>query len=161
MLIITNGREYNMKTIIITLLLSFISLFDQVINISSDVSTLNIQVNTNSCPTSHEKAEEELKNYLDLESNIKDLNLNYNLNINHTAIDSIVVLNDEMNSGICKKIINYNMQWLENAPDFSIYKVGENYFAVTYTLIEKGEIERHSIVVINSELEAVAVVLDL
>jgi len=150
-----------MKTIIITLLFLFISLFDQVIKISSEVSTSIKEVNANSCPVSYEKTENELRNYLDLESNINDLNLNYNLNMNHSAIDSIVALNDEMNNDICERIINQNIQWLENAPDFSIYKVGENYFAVTYSLLEKGEINRHSIVVMNSELEAVAVVIDI
>lgn len=149
-----------MKAIIsISIFLSFSSFIgvDYTDYAGSDLDSIK-RIN---CPPENKKAEKDLKDYLAIERNAKELSERYGLTIDRTSQNKISPLQSELNQSECKKLIETNTKWLKKALSYSLYQVDDNYFIVTYSLKEKGEFERNSIVIIDSTYEAVAVVIDI
>lgn len=146
-----------MKTFLAIILFISFSVFFGMTHLNHKNSQL---IKINPCPSNHEKAEADLKGYLAKERSVEDLREKYGLSIDHTAQNKIYSLQSELNQIECKKLIENNSKWLENAANYSIYKVGRSYFIVTYSLTEKEEFDRNSIVVVDDTYEAVAIVID-
>ncbi|MEX0661383.1 MAG: hypothetical protein WEA58_12415 [Balneolaceae bacterium] len=147
-----------------------LSLFLFIISLSfNNVSLYEVQnglklyeIHKNPCLPSHEKAEEDVKNYLAKERTIKDLTTKFGIEIDHISHKDVYALVNESDSAECQNLID-NFEWLveESKFSYSIYKVADHYFIVQFQITENNKYKRNSISINNSELELIAVGIDI
>lgn len=114
---------------------------------------------TSLCPANNEKAEQELKDFLLKEKNIKTLRDRDNMPISNNAINNIKPLTGEANSEECRQLRS-NLEWLEDQKHYSIYKVADHYFIVLYSFTKGGRFHKKEIPIINSKFEAIGTIIE-
>lgn len=149
-----------MKTIITLLLFLSFSVEDYGLYSDKNAPVSNKIQNT-PCPKSHEKAEEDVKDYLKKEQTLTELKTKYGLEVDSTSHEDVYALENESDSVECQRLID-NFEWLveDSQYSYSIYKVADHYFIVQYKISENNKYKRNSISINNSELELIAVVID-
>lgn len=111
------------------------------------------------CPASHEKAEQDLKEYLSSEKNIDDLQLKHGLAVDDSSYNTIRALQDEKDSEVCSQL-SKKAPWLENFEQYSFYKTENYYFIVMYS-ISDGTYKRELLDIFNKEYERLISVIDI
>ena len=141
-------------------ILSFLIVFLTIARTIPSTIDNDILACTSSCPPNHELAEKELTDYLGSDSTINELQTSYDMNLTTTSHTEIIPLEGESKLETCQKLNDLNSQWLKQTPNYSIYQVSKYYFIVTFSVDNKGEFERDSIMIIDENLEAVAFAFD-
>lgn len=146
----------------IAILIFFASFFviKEEYSFSNHFGQFIIGLDINPCPVNHEKAEKELKKYLSREITIENLNKNYDITVDSSTPNKIYSLEQKIDEAECKKLIE-KLNLSEDDRLHSFYKVEEHYFIVNYFITKTGEFDYGSITMVNSEFEAVAVIIDI
>lgn len=113
-----------------------------------------IPLDARSCPQNHELAEKELKEYLSSEVVIKSLN-SFNIDLNNSSSDNIFPLQTEKDQETCRDLVQKNSRSLYDNPNYSLYRIDNYYFMVTYFIVD-GIFDRREIVIFDENFEFLA-----
>lgn len=148
-----------MKTLISVLLFVFLSLDEMYFEKDLSGVYLNKTHQTH-CPPSHEKAEDDLRNYLSEDRTIDALT-NYGVKVDHTTSENVFVLKKDFHSTECKNLIE-SFEWLSKESEYSytFFKDSDFYFIVKYKIVNGDTYIRETIIVISSDLEVKSATVD-
>ncbi|MEX2457015.1 MAG: hypothetical protein WD381_06855 [Balneolaceae bacterium] len=148
-----------MKTLITVLFFVFLSLNEM--NFENDLSAVYLNKTYQiHCPSSHEKAEDDLRNYLSEDRTIESLT-NYGVEVDHTTFENVYGLKNDFHSTECKNLIE-TFEWLREESDYSyaFFKDSDYYFIVKYKIVNDDKYIRETIIVISSDLEVISATVD-
>lgn len=143
-----------MKIVQTILLLLFFFISGGASLISTDINSLAITPGTTSCPPNHEKAEASLKEYLSKEDAVNDLRTTYGFDIDLNSQNKIQPLKNVRYQPKCKELLKDLQDYASN---YSVYRVLNYFFVVSFDVNNEDEFEFKSISIYNSDLEVVGV----